>query len=381
MPFLASALLLVSCNKEAEQVKQIDDPSSDSGKKEVVFGFSTAAMGNPQTANPAKTAVTRAGEPPIEVDLKNVRVLQFNGKEADSELVFNEYYSSDQVVTETVDGKPEKKLYVSLFEQEASCIYVIANAGENQLKSLSVKAEGTNGTKLSEFEAMTLKFASENDVTSTNTALPMVDKSELSTAANSKIPISLTRMVAKVAFTCNVDIPTSTNEAFKITRIQVLNAASGVCFKAPEVPTGTTGLYPDGSSSDNFFDYAEVPVTTAAPVSHTYYLPENLRGVVDGLTDKTKGGKNVPAHSTCIEVSGDYTKNVGTDTESLQDVTYRIYLGKNNSNDFNLIRNNSYTVTVTIKGKNEDDVRVEVEKGIPAGSYGDAEWPADEAGA
>lgn len=373
MPFLASVLLFVSCNKEAEQVKQIDGPSSDSGKKEVVFGFSTAAMGNPQTANPAKTAATRADEPPIEMDLKNVRVLQFDGDTGDAKLVFNEYYSGDQVVTENEGGTTKKKLYVSIFEQEKSCIYVIANAGENQLKSLSL------GTKLSDFEAMTLKFASENDVTA-DSALPMVGKSTESTDANSSISISLTRMVAKVVFTCNVAIPTSINESFKITRIQVLNAASGVCFTAPAVPTGTSGLYPDGSSSDNFFDYAEVPVTTAASVSHTWYLPENLRGVVAGLTEKTKGGDKVPAHSTCIEVSGDYTKTI-SGKESLQDVTYRIYLGGNASTDFNLIRNNSYTVTVTIQGKNENDVRVEVEKGIPAGSYGDAEWPADEVGA
>jgi len=369
MPFLASVLLFVSCNKEAGQVEQIDDPSSDFGKKEVVFGFSTAEMGNPQAGTPAKTAVTRAGEPAIETDLKNVRVLQFDGKNADSKLVFNEYYSGDQVV----DEAGTKKLYVSIFEQETSCIYVIANAGENQLKSLGL------GTKLSDFEAMTLKFASENDVTSTDSALPMVGKSEESTASSSSISVELTRMVAKVAFECKVDIPASIKESFKITRVQVLNAASGVCFNAPAVPTGTTGLYPDGSLSDNFFDYSEVSVTEAS-VSKTWYLPENLRGVVAGLTEKTKGGDKVPAHSTCIEVSGDYTETVDG-KESLQDVTYRIYLGGNASDNFNLIRNNSYTVTVTIKGKNVNDVRVTVEKGIPAGSYGDAEWPADEAGA
>ncbi len=55
-------------------------------------------------------------------------------------------------------------------------------------------------------------------------------------------------------------------------------------------------------------------------------------------------------------------------------MTYRIYLGKNNSTDFNLIRNNAYKVTVTILGINENDKRVIVEKGIPAGKYDDEEW-------
>ncbi len=371
MPFLAAVLLFASCNDEAGQVGQIDGPSPDSGKKEVVFGFSTAAMGNPQAGTPAKTASTRTESSVDESVLKNLRVLQFDGKQTGSKLVFNEFYAEDQIVTE--EGK--KKLYVSLFEQEESCIYVIANTSESQFKSLS------ENTTLGEFEAMTLKFANENEVTLTGAALPMVGKSEASTAASSDIPISLTRMVAKVGFTCTVNIPASIKESFTITRMQVLDAASGVCFKAPTVPTATSGLYPDGSLSDNFLDYPEVSVAGATTASHTWYIPENLRGVVAGLTAKTKGGDKVPAHSTCIEVSGDYVKNVGQANESLQDVTYRIYLGGNESDNFNLIRNNSYTVSIKIEGKNAQDVRVKVEKGIPAGSYGDAEWPADEAGA
>lgn len=87
------------------------------------------------------------------------------------------------------------------------------------------------------------------------------------------------------------------------------------------------------------------------------------------MTDKTKDLEHAPEYSTCIDVSGEYTQG-----EKTTDVTYRIYLGKNNSTDFNLIRNNAYKVTVTILGINENDKRVIVEKGIPAGKYDDEEW-------
>ena len=136
------------------------------------------------------------------------------------------------------------------------------------------------------------------------------------------------------------------------------------------MPTAQTGLYPV-ASIDNFFDFAEIAVPEADKNSVTkiLYIPENLRGVVTGLTDKTKDLEHAPEYSTCIDVSGEYTQG-----EKTTDVTYRIYLGKNNSTDFNLIRNNAYKVTVTILGINEDDKRVIVEKGIPAGKYDDEEW-------
>lgn len=356
MPILSAVLLLASCGKDAAQT-EIDGPSFGDEKKEVIFNFSTAEMDYPQSFIPLNTAATRADEPAMETDLKNLRVLQFDGQDASAKLIFDEYYTSDQVVSDDSG----KKLYVALYEKEKTCIYVIANTASDQLADLD------ENLTLGAFEAKPLDFSSENDVTLTGTALPMVGSFTGSTKSVSSIPVSLERVVAKIAFTCisKVEVP---NESFEIKRIQLLDVASKVAFKAPDVPSAQTGLFPDGTSSDNFFDYAEKAVS-GTTIEHTWYMPENLRGVVAGLTEKTKGGENVPAHSTCIEVSGDYTKN-----GVLEDVTYRIYPGANASTDFNLIRNNSYSIKATIIGKNENDIRVIVEKGIPAGKYDDGEW-------
>lgn len=357
-PILSAVLLFASCSKDAGQIENPEGPLPGEEKSGVTFCFSTTEMEEPSSAlHP--TAATRAVD---EVALQNVRVLQFDGKGSSAKLIFNEFYAADQIVTEG----SAKKLYVPLFDKDENCIYVIANNNTAQLQSLEV-----DKLTLGQFEAMTLNFGSEKDVTLTDTALPMCGKSEDATSTATTITIPLTRMVAKVTFTCNVALQAST-ESFEIKRVQIVDAASKVAFVAPTKPTAQTGLFPDGSLSDNFMDYAEETVS-GAPVQRTLYLPENLRGVVSGLTEKTKDTEHAPAHSTCIDVSGEYTKTTGG-VSTLTDVTYRIYLGGNNSTDFNLIRNNSYNVTVTILGINSTDKRVIVEKGIPAGKYDDGEW-------
>ncbi len=357
LPILSAVLLFASCNKDAALSGEIDGPS-DPEKKGVTFCFTTAEMENPLSATVSSAKATRAVS---ESELKNVRVLQFDGKTTEAKLIFNQFYKADQIVT---DGD-NKKLYVALFEKEGTCIYVIANSDSEKLAKLEVDKDVTLGS----FEAMTLDFADENDVTLTDTALPMVGSYSGAADLSQSITIKLTRVVSKVEFTCNVNIPNGLG-TFEIDRLQVVSAASKVAFKKPAVPTAQTGLYPV-ASSDNFFDFAEIAVPEADKNSVTkiLYIPENLRGVVTGLTDKTKDLEHAPEYSTCIDVSGEYTQG-----EKTTDVTYRIYLGKNNSTDFNLIRNNAYKVTVTILGINENDKRVIVEKGIPAGKYDDEEW-------
>ena len=160
---------------------------------------------------------------------------------------------------------------------------------------------------------MTLDFADENDVTLTDTALPMVGSYSGAADLSQSITIKLTRVVSKVEFTCNVNIPNGLG-TFEIDRLQVVSAASKVAFKKPAVPTAQTGLYPV-ASSDNFFDFAEIAVPEADKNSVTkiLYIPENLRGVVTGLTDKTKDLEHAPEYSTCIDVSGEYTQGEKND--------------------------------------------------------------------
>lgn len=59
-------------------------------------------------------------------------------------------------------------------------------------------------------------------------------------------------------------------------------------------------------------------------------------------------------YCTYVEVSGIYNTPIGLTT----DVTYTIFLGANNTDDYNLRRNTHYTVNTTIKGQNTSDTRI-----------------------
>lgn len=350
MSLLAATLFLASCDKGSDQVPN-DTPTSDGdGKVEMTFGLRTPDLISASGALPVSKAV-----PVNEDQLDNLWVLQFDGQTAENTLELCEYYSADKIAG--------NKVNVALYEsKEAVRIYFVANAGPDEFTSLSL------GETLGTFEERMLSMANEEAVTGAG-YLPMAGVYD-GTVTFQEQNVTLTRLVAKIVFTCKVNI-TAPSESFTINRVQITHVATGTRYKAPTVPSAQTGLFPDATLSDNFTDYAleNVDALQESEITRTWYIPENLRGVVEGLTPSTKGGDNVPMHSTCIEVSGDYTKG-----DAIYDVTYRIYPGQNSSTDFNMIRNNSYTITSTIKGFNEFDLRVVVDRGIPAGSYQDGEW-------
>lgn len=78
-----------------------------------------------------------------------------------------------------------------------------------------------------------------------------------------------------------------------------------------------------------------------APQYKTLYAPENASFiVVKGLIKKNYGNEN--------------------DVESVRSFSYKIALGKNNTDDYNIERNHSYTYTLNINGMTNNDVSVEV---------------------
>ena len=258
-------------------------------------------------------------------------------------------------------------LSVALYETSGDTkIYFVANVGSDRFQKFSA-GDGVpdSDVTLGSFEASTLAFASEAAV-SADGVLPMIGSYKGSSVIASGT-VQMKRLVAKISFSFSIDVPGT--EKFTPSRVSLRSAASCTRFSAPAVPTGTTGLYPDAASSDNFINYPAVSVSGTGPFTYTWYVPENLRGVVAGLEPSEKGSENAPAGSTFIEIGGDYQRG-----SALTDVTYTIYLGENASTDFNVVRNYHYTVSSTIKGLNSRDLRVVVDRGVDAGQYVDGIW-------
>ena len=100
-------------------------------------------------------------------------------------------------------------------------------------------------------------------------------------------------------------------------------------------------------------------VTTTGETYH-WYLPENARGNGTATSQYEKNADTAPSgqgsYCTYIEIKG-YFKSA----ELVTAVTYNIYLGGNNTTDYNILRNRNYTVTTTIQGIDRADTRIDEE--------------------
>ncbi|WP_321332215.1 fimbrial protein [uncultured Bacteroides sp.] len=282
------------------------------------------------------TGTTRSSTGIDEYAINEVCIFQFDGTLPTSTLVAKEYHSSPD------NTNLETTLTESSNDQT---VYVVANVGEDIISDYTV---GT--TTIADFQASTLGFATEASVTS-GTDLPMIG-----TYTGATMPglysVSLTRMVAKLSFTCNVSL-TNTSDAFTLEAVQLCSVPNVAQMAVP------TGTYPANATSDtDKYAYYMAEAAYTAGSTLTWYLPENLRGTVSAISNvQDKNKTNAPAFSTYIEVYGIYTPSGGTS----EHITYRIYPGANFTTDFNLIRNTAYNISMTIKGMNEADGRVTVE--------------------
>lgn len=96
-----------------------------------------------------------------------------------------------------------------------------------------------------------------------------------------------------------------------------------------------------------------------------FYMGENLRGTGTGssMADKAKAqygpGRSLD-NCTYIDINGTYKYESSYDAVG---VSYRIYLGGNLLNDYNIQRGYSYNLTINVGGANSADVRVTITDG------------------
>lgn len=99
----------------------------------------------------------------------------------------------------------------------------------------------------------------------------------------------------------------------------------------------------------------ECAATEAVPAdgdgySAVYYLPENLQGENVSIPgQEQKNEANAPEYAAYILIEGE--------ADGLH-VVYRIYMGENNTSDFNIARNRIYRIEARILGRNTVDWRV-----------------------
>ena len=166
-------------------------------------------------------------------------------------------------------------------------------------------------------------------------------------STTSSVNCMLYRNVAKLT----MNIRNSVSSGIVINSIQLKNVPHKLCY-ADRLYDGQL-LSPDVSSVD-FVNLEKniLNITEGGSVSVTYYLPRNKRGTNSSTTE---AGKNVnaPEKATYVEV-------IGTRSATGTPVCYKFYLGANEINDFNIVPNSHYQVSLdfTLYGDANDN-RVE----------------------
>lgn len=153
--------------------------------------------------------------------------------------------------------------------------------------------------------------------------------------------LSVRRTVAKIAYNIRV--------ADKVPDLELYSVQ---LFSIP-VRTGLFAAAASASTSEKDFTDAplvELPDAARRSCSGVQYLFENPQGTVPSITDqRDKNADNAPACASYLMIRA---------ARGNRTLYYRVYLGRNNTTDFNVGRNTSHTLDITISGDNEVDTRV-----------------------
>lgn len=168
--------------------------------------------------------------------------------------------------------------------------------------------------------------------------LPMAAEEELdvTSAGASCSTIEVRRCVAKVSYEIDVKDP-----HIELRSVQLISLPRTAALFEPEAaPSSNPSDYTDGSET----------TLTGTAASGTCYLLPNLQGTVPSIIDqRQKSPEHAPEHASYLLIRA---------ANGSRNLLYTVYLGGNNTSDFNVRANVHYTFRISILGDDEIDTRV-----------------------
>ena len=170
--------------------------------------------------------------------------------------------------------------------------------------------------------------------------LPMTGLLEISILASQGATVQLPtlevrRQVAKVAYSIAATAPDIELHSVRICSVP----KSAGLFVGEDTPSRQDADYTNTS---------EVAVSGREASGVCYLLP-NPQGTNPAITDqRQKNADNAPAHASYLLIQATRGERV---------LTYRVYLGENNTTNFDVRRNTFHTLNITIRGDDEVDTR------------------------
>lgn len=335
--------------------------------------------------------VTRAEASEMEKEIYTVHVLAFD---SNGECFYNE---------EIYDGYDTKMLYqtsqaLGIPKQEGSqyekcTIWVIANVGKNT-NVASGAYDFSNVKSLSDLKGAYGYRLLQGSSIAQRDCLPMTGVAEVNmtraTSAGNSIPINMERVLARVTF--SIDVPNDNLEFYfnnwsveSLPRYSYVIPQDKDFASDGEPPLKEYAFYYPSEGNDT-----EVDLTTSGvgkwlsdieTQNFGFYAYENRKGgrlgspnptnltgeagdYADEIKDLTDGkGTNpkfktlyAPEHASFLIITGLIREK---DTKNVTSFAYKIALGANNYDDYNLLRNHSYVYNIHINGINYDDITVD----------------------
>ena len=375
MTYLLAGLLSFS----ACQNEDFENILTDSDNDMVYFG-----MNLPEVED---IIVTRATASELEKVIYTVHVLAFDKDEKCfyNKQIYDGYNAKSPYSTAQALGIPKQ----TGAEYENSTIWIIANVG---------KQTGVSGgtfnfdavTTLDDLEAIYGYLVLQEKTT--RDCIPMTGKAEgvnmtLPTSVGAPISIDMKRILARISFT--VDVPNSNLEFyFNNWSVKSLPRYTYVMPQGKNIDTTPTGqtfapYYPSNSTETALVTYSIGKWLHEDPTigdTHGFYMYENLKGgrlsepdinnlhgtgyseEIKNLRDNTGTDPKfktfyAPANASFLILTGLIREK---DTQNVTSFTYKIALGANNYNDYNIMRNYNYVYNIHINGTAYDDVTVDV---------------------
>lgn len=253
--------------------------------------------------------------------VSDLHILVYNGS---GELIGQKYQTGSSTVT------------VNTRSATGCTIYAVANTGKADL------FKGYDIHKESYLKSMVYSLTNWNDL-GKGTNLPMTGslksvniKAGAQTLATRLV---LTRMVARV----ELKIKVKENSGITITNFKIYNLPKNSYYVS-----GTTD-----ATNTTWLNCGGIGPSSATTAGTIFYMLENRRGVNISISQqKDKSSAKAPAKATYVVIHG----LVGTVT-----VTWTVYLGENNTSDFNIKRNGNYTYNITLNDVAATDTRVVVD--------------------
>ncbi len=340
---LAGAFLAVSCADDAGSSGEGDE------KTDAVIRLTINAV-------TAQNVSTRSVD---EDQIHDLHVLVYNSS---GELTGKSYSTFDTSVSSYT-------VSVSARSGDGCTIYAIANTDNSTLFDGTV---ANTEDKLKEITTSSTAWSDLNNSSSSSTYLPMCGSTTANISAGTSTldgGMTVKRLVAKVTLTVGVsDDSGVTISGYRIYGIPVKSyyVARPLSTEESSTDTQTTRAEDAGlpANSGDWTDSGDITLSNATSFDATFYMYENRPGVNTAITTQSNKIKanapDTPADSAAYVII--YGKATG-----YAFLSWKIYLGANNTTNFNIKRNNQYTYTITLK-PNDTDTRIQYKELIWAGS-------------